>query len=106
VPFKFESASVSDEAEQIIRKEVAQRVAGDSILVEGRTDDLGSQTFNDRLARKRAEAVVAILNRLGVKGEIEIHSQGKCCYATANLSEKARAKNRRVDLQISSTQKE
>ena len=106
VPFKFASASVTGEAEQIIRKEIAQRGAGDSILVEGRTDDLGSQTFNDRLARKRAEAVVAILNRLGVKGEIEIHSQGKCCYAMTNLSEKARAKNRRVDLQISSTQKE
>lgn len=106
VPFKFASASVTDEAEQIIRKAVAQREARDSIPVEGRTDDLGSQTFNDRLARKRAEAVVAILNRLGVKGDIEIHSQGKCCYATANLSEKSRAKNRRVDLQISTTQKE
>lgn len=106
VPFKFASASVTGKAEQIIRKAVAQRVAGDSILVEGRTDDLGSQTFNDRLARKRAEAVVAILNRLGIKGELEIYSQGKCCYATTNLSEKSRAKNRRVDLQISTTQKE
>jgi len=106
VPFKFASASVTGEAEQIIRKEVAQRVTGDSILVEGRTDDLGSQTFNDRLARKRAEAVIATLNRLGVKGDIEIHSQGKCCYATANLSKESRAKNRRVDLQISTTQKE
>ena len=106
VPFKFASASVTGEAEQIIRKAVAQRVAGDSILVEGRTDDLGSQTFNDRLARKRAEAVVATLKRLGVKGDIEIHSQGKCCYTTANLSKESRAKNRRVDLQISTTQKE
>lgn len=106
VPFKFASASVTGEAEQIIRTEVAQRVAGDSILVEGRTDDLGSQAFNDRLARKRAEAVVAILKRLGVKGDIEIRSQGKCCYSMANRSEEFRAKNRRVDLQISSTQKE
>ena len=106
VPFKSASASVTGEAEQIIRKEVTQWVAGDSILVEGRTDDLGSQTFNDRLARKRTEAVVATLKRLGVKGDIEIHSQGKCCYATANLSKESRAKNRRVDLQISTTQKE
>jgi outer membrane protein OmpA-like peptidoglycan-associated protein len=106
VPFKFASAAVTSEAEKILHKEVAHSFAGDSILVEGRTDDLGSQTFNDRLARKRAEAVVATINRLGVKGEIEIHSQGKCCYATTNLSEKSRAKNRRVDLQISTTQKE
>ena len=106
VPFKFASASVTDEANRIIRREVGQPLPGDSIRVEGRTDDLGSQTFNDRLARKRAEAVVATLKHFGFKGEIEVHSQGKCCYSTANRSEESRAKNRRVDLQISTTQKE
>ena len=106
VPFKFASAAVTGEAAKILRKEVAHLFDGDSILVEGRTDDLGAQTFNDRLARLRAEAVVASLKRLGVKGDFEIHSQGKCCYTTANLSETSRAKNRRVDLQISTTQKE
>ena len=106
IPFKFASAAVTGEAKKILRKEVAQLLAGDSIRVEGRTDDLGTQSFNDRLAHKRAEAVGATLNRLGVKGDIEIHSKGKCCYAAANRSEASRAKNRRVDLQISTTQKE
>ena len=81
-------------------------VAGDSILVEGRTDDLGSQAFNDRLARKRAEVVAAYLMRLGVRSPIDIRSQGKCCYAIANNSDESRAINRRVDLHFSSTQKE
>ena len=106
VSFKFSSATVTGEAEKYLRKEVAHIFPGDSILVEGRTDDLGSQAFNDRLARRRAEAVVATLKRLGANGDIEIHSQGKCCYTTANLSETTRAMNRRVDLQIFSTQKE
>jgi outer membrane protein OmpA-like peptidoglycan-associated protein len=106
VLFQFSSAMVTSEAEKIIRKEVAQLVTGDSIRVEGRTDDLGSQAFNDRLAHKRAVAVVTALKRLGSKGEIELQSQGKCCYAMANRSEASRAKNRRVDLQISTTQKE
>ena len=106
VPFKFASASVTVQAEKIFRNAFAQQVSGTSILVIGRTDDLGSQAFNDRLAQKRAEAVAATLKRLGVQGNIEIRSQGKCCYATTNRSEESRAKNRRVDLQISTTQKE
>lgn len=106
VPFKFASASVTVQAEKIIRSAFAQQEAVNSILVNGRTDDLGSKAFNDRLARKRAEAVAEILKRLGVQGDIEIRSQGKCCYTTSNRSEESRAKNRRVDLQISTTQKE
>jgi OOP family OmpA-OmpF porin len=88
------------------RKAVALIQPGDSILVEGRTDDIGSQAFNDRLARKRAEVVAAYLKRLWVKSPIDIRSQGKCCYAIANNSDESRAINRRVDLHFSSTQKE
>lgn len=106
VPFQFSSTSVSKEAETLLRQEVAQWKSVDSIVVEGRTDDLGSQSFNDRLARNRADAVVSILKQLRITGEIAIHSQGKCCYATTNRSESSRARNRRVDLQISTTQKE
>jgi outer membrane protein OmpA-like peptidoglycan-associated protein len=106
VTFQFASATLSDLAEMEIKKAVALIEPGDSILVEGRTDDLGSQAFNDRLARKRAEVVAAYLKRLGVKSPIEIRSQGKCCYAIANNSDESRAINRRVDLHFSSTQKE
>jgi outer membrane protein OmpA-like peptidoglycan-associated protein len=106
VRFNFSSASVTGQAEQSIRSEFADQLSGNSILVIGRTDDLGSQAFNDHLAQRRAEAVAATLKRLGVQGNIEIRSQGKCCYATTNRSEESRAKNRRVDLQISTTQKE
>ena len=106
VPFKFASATLTVQAEKIIRIAFEQPGTVNSILVIGRTDDLGSQAFNDRLAQKRAEAVAATLKRLGVQGNIEIRSQGKCCYATTNRSEESRAKNRRVDLQISTTQKE
>ncbi|MFA6270546.1 MAG: OmpA family protein [Candidatus Paceibacterota bacterium] len=104
--FQFSSATLSDLAEMEIRKAVVLIQPGDSILVEGRTDDIGSQAFNDRLARKRAEVVAAYLKRLVVKSPVEIRSQGKCCYAIANNSDESRAINRRVDLNFSSTQKE
>ena len=106
VTFQFASATLSGLAEMEIKKAVALIQSGDSILVEGRTDDLGSQAFNDRLARKRADVVTAYLKRLGVKSPIAIRSQGKCCYAIANNSDESRAINRRVDLHFSSTQKE
>jgi outer membrane protein OmpA-like peptidoglycan-associated protein len=106
VTFQFASATLSDLAEMEIRKAVALIQPGDSILVEGRTDDIGSQAFNDRLARKRAEVVAAYLKRLWVKSPIDIRSHGKCCYAIANNSDDSRAINRRVDLHFSSTQKE
>jgi outer membrane protein OmpA-like peptidoglycan-associated protein len=106
VPFKFASAAVTVQAEKIIRNAFAQQVTVNSVLVIGHTDDLGSQAFNDRLAKQRADAVAETIKRLGVQGDIEIRSQGKCCYATTNRSEESRAKNRRVDLQISTTQKE
>ncbi len=106
VTFQFASAALSDLAEMEIRRAVALIQPGDSILVEGRTDDIGSQAFNDRLARKRAEVVAAYLKRLGVKSPIDIQSQGKCCYAIANNSDESRAINRRVDLHFLPTQKE
>ena len=106
VTFQFASATLSDLAEMGIKKAVALIEPGDSIFVEGRTDDLGSQAFNDRLARKRAEVVAAYLKRLGVKSTIDIRSQGKCCDTIANNSDESRAINRRVDLHFPSTQKE
>ena len=106
VPFKFASAAVTVQAEKILRNAFAQQGAVNSVLVIGRTDDLGSQAFNDRLAKQRADAVAETLKRIGIQGDIEIRSQGKCCYTTTNRSEESRAKNRRVDLQISTTQKE
>jgi OOP family OmpA-OmpF porin len=106
VPFHLASARLTQTAERVLRTEFAHGNAGDSIVVGGRTDDLGTQSFNDRLARNRAEAVAAFIKQLGVTGAVTIESQGRCCYLTANRSEETRARNRRVDLQISTTQKE
>lgn len=104
--FHLASGRLTPQAESVLRKEFAPWDVVDSIVIEGRTDDLGTQSFNDRLARNRAEAVAAFLKHLGVSGALTIHSKGKCCYVTANRSEETRARNRRVDLQISTTQKE
>jgi outer membrane protein OmpA-like peptidoglycan-associated protein len=106
VRFQLASARLTPQAERVLREEFAHRNVIDSIVIEGRTDDLGTHSFNERLARNRADAVAAFIKQLGVSGEVTIKSQGKCCYVTANRSEETRARNRRVDLQIFTTQKE
>lgn len=73
----------------------------DTLHIEGHTDDLGAQIYNDRLARKRTEYVVARLNQRGIRNPMEIASHGKCCYAVPNDSEEGRARNRRVEVRFS-----
>ncbi len=57
--------------------------------IVGYTCDLGSKSYNDSLALKRA---VAVRDYLGVDGKAQ--GNGKCCY----LDKKDRAKNRRVEV--------
>lgn len=69
-----------------------------TLRLEGRTDDIGSRQFNERLARKRARFVEGWLKRRGVANPIEIDAQGKCCYAADNKTDEGRAANRRVTI--------
>jgi outer membrane protein OmpA-like peptidoglycan-associated protein len=55
--------------------------AATRIELDGRTDDIGSQAFNDRLARQRAEHVRDWLLREGVSAPHRGVSRGSvCCY--------------------------
>lgn len=68
-----------------------------SLLIVGYTDDIGPKHYNDKLARKRAESVAAVLYELGIS-DIRIEAEGKCCYIADNATATGRAQNRRVDL--------
>ena len=70
------------------------------IELDGRTDDIGSKTFNDRLARQRAEHVRDWLLREGVKAPIALSAEGACCFADNDTSESARQRNRRVEVRL------
>jgi outer membrane protein OmpA-like peptidoglycan-associated protein len=70
------------------------------IEVTGRTDDIGTKTLNDRLARQRAVAVRDWLVRRGVRAPIEVHAEGLCCYQDGSRTEVARRQNRRVEIRL------
>lgn len=70
------------------------------IEVAGRTDDIGTKAFNDRLARQRAETVREWLVHRGVRAPIEVRVEGMCCYLDASRTDIARRQNRRVEIRL------
>jgi len=68
------------------------------IRVEGHTDDVGSEEYNQDLSQRRARIVLEYLEKQGVSAERLSHvGYGKRCPVLANTSEEGRATNRRVD---------
>ena len=94
-----------------MNREVLSRIAGIlltskgySIKVHGHTDDVGSQAYNQELSEKRAEAVRDYLVQAGIGSEIiSTKGYGKSKPLVTARSPEARAKNRRVEVEIVDT---
>jgi outer membrane protein OmpA-like peptidoglycan-associated protein len=104
VIFKFDSATLTEEAKQQLAQLVADRNALKRyfIAVQGYTDRTGSAQYNAALSRRRADAVVQYLvaqhdipiyrvHMIGL-GEQQPQDEGN--------TREARAKNRRVEVRI------
>ncbi|GHT48944.1 hypothetical protein AGMMS49982_01260 [Bacteroidia bacterium] len=72
------------------------------ILIEGHTDDLGSQEHNLILGKERAETVKDYMIRQGIPAKIirETVSKGKSAPLVPNTSDENRRKNRRVVIKV------
>lgn len=71
------------------------------LIVEGHTDDTGSDGFNDTLSLKRAGAVKYYMAAKGVYPEsIRVYGFGKRRPVTDDTSDRGRALNRRVEFKI------
>ncbi len=94
-----------------MNREVLSRIAGIllsskgySIKVHGHTDDVGSQAYNLELSEKRAEAVRDYLVQAGISSEIiTTKGYGKSKPLLTAKTPEARAKNRRVEVEIVDT---
>ncbi|HRO72846.1 MAG TPA: OmpA family protein [Saprospiraceae bacterium] len=83
--------------------QVAERVikSGESILLTGHTDNIGSDAANLVLGKKRADTVKQYLISKGVaSGKIKVESKGKTEPIADNSTDEGRAKNRRTELQV------
>jgi outer membrane protein OmpA-like peptidoglycan-associated protein len=105
--FEFDKAELRAED-----KELLSRVAGIlltshdyTVSVNGHTDDVGSDAYNQKLSERRAEAVRDYLLKAGLPAEIlSVQGHGKSLPLVRGSSDAARAKNRRVELGIVNTQ--
>jgi OOP family OmpA-OmpF porin len=101
--FDFDKSTLKPEGERRIDEFV--RPAKDDpkvhILVEGHTDSVGSDAYNQRLSERRANAVKTYLTSQGVDAHrIETRGYGESKPIASNKTAEGRAKNRHVDITI------
>jgi outer membrane protein OmpA-like peptidoglycan-associated protein len=105
VRFGFDKAGLSDEAKAALDT-FASPIVGDNqnvyIEIQGHTDSVGSETYNEELGLERAEAVRRYLN---MQHKIPLHrmsviSYGEAAPVGSNDDRDSRARNRRVVLVV------
>lgn len=101
VLFAFDKASLTPEARAALRRtaERISRQATGMVRIVGHTDDVGDDTYNLGLSRRRAKAVEQALRGSGV-GDLtfEVEGKGEREPKVRGVSEEARAANRRVEV--------
>ena len=68
------------------------------IVVEGYTDNIGTEEYNKELSYKRAMSVAKEIDRQGYPNEIRVRALGTANPIASNQTETGRAQNRRVDV--------
>jgi outer membrane protein OmpA-like peptidoglycan-associated protein len=85
---------------------VMQKYPDTNILIEGHTDNTGSDAVNQPLSEKRASAVSKYLASQGVAaGRLTTKGYGSTQPKVANDTKENQAKNRRVELAITANDK-
>lgn len=101
--FTINSSTLSDSAKASLTKVagIFQKYPETNILVEGHTDDTGTDSYNMTLSQKRAQAVSDYLISQGVaSNRFNVKWYGEAQPKYPNTSEANRALNRRVELAI------
>ena len=99
--FDFNKSDLTPQATQIVDQAAAN--AGPAhvtrLTVTGHTDTVGSDAYNMRLSRRRAESVAAKLEKDGIpSSEIEIVAKGKRDLLVPTADGVKEPQNRRVQI--------
>ncbi|MBN2894296.1 MAG: OmpA family protein [Campylobacterales bacterium] len=102
VLFDYNSASLSGKVsklEPLLERMRSQSEA--SVIIVGHTDDVGSQRYNLKLSKARAEAIKAFLIGNGIDAKrIETRADGEAKPAASNADESGRTQNRRAEMNV------
>jgi len=102
VYFEFDSYEIQDQYGSVLRSAAeALRESGANVVIEGHTDERGSDEYNLALGERRAAAVRKYLYNLGVPmGQMSIVSYGEAQPAVSGSGESVWQLNRRVEFEV------
>jgi outer membrane protein OmpA-like peptidoglycan-associated protein len=104
VLFDFNQYTLKPEAREKMAKVSGILLAypGLKIQVEGHTDAIGTEEYNQKLSEQRAEAVRTYLTSQGVSGDsVSAKGFGKTRPVASNDTAAGRQQNRRVEMVVS-----
>jgi outer membrane protein OmpA-like peptidoglycan-associated protein len=103
VAFRFDSADLTElgKGEIYLAAQRLKEKSNMTIAIEGHTDDVGSNEYNEKLGMRRAETVMKELASLGVDpARMSAASLGETQPLIGQDTGWARAVNRRVEFQV------
>jgi outer membrane protein OmpA-like peptidoglycan-associated protein len=103
VKFDFNKATLRPDALPILDQaaEALKEHGAINVTVEGYTDNIGSEVYNQRLSERRATAVRDYLAAHGVAAaRMTVVGRGQADPVASNDTEDGRAQNRRVELRV------
>lgn len=102
VLFAVDSASLSAKAKSVIAKAAAEinaKAQGGTLSIVGHTDSDGSNSYNARLSRSRADAVARALRpQLTAKVNLRTDGKGEADPVASNRTDEGKKLNRRVSI--------
>jgi outer membrane protein OmpA-like peptidoglycan-associated protein len=103
VAFRFDSAELTElgKGQVYLAAQRLKQAADLTLVIEGHTDVAGSEEYNQKLGRRRAETVIKELVAQGIDpNRVSAISVGESRPLVDQETQWARAVNRRVELQV------
>ena len=102
VLFDFDKYDLTPEAIPVLNRvaDILKKYPEANIVVEGHTDSVGTETYNQKLSENRANTVVNYLKDQGVKCGLSSIGYGKSRPKTDNYTPELRHQNRRIDFRL------
>lgn len=106
--FGFDSSDLSADAKRNLDNMIIvfKEYVDTDVEVQGHTDSSGSDSYNQRLSERRANAVANYLKARGIAASrLKVVGYGESTPKYSNDNESGRAQNRRVEFVITANQK-